>query len=107
MDGMTVECWEMRPAGTYPWPTILGPIVHGPNAGTVVQAAVDHAEAYAIVDALAELGAMPPVAVIEPWQIVAAGIRTCDGCGAIDDAGTGPDLDGLGYGPCCTTAVAS
>jgi hypothetical protein len=107
MDAMTVEVVEVRPAGDYPWPTILGTIVHGPDAGTVVQAAADTAEALAIVDALAELGAMPPVALVERWQIVAAGLRTCDGCGAIDDAGTGPDLDGLGYGPCCTVEVGA
>lgn len=107
MTALTVEVVEVRPASAdrFDRPTILGSIVHGPSAGTVVQATVGDAEALALLDALAELGAMPPVALVEPWEIVAADLRTCEGCGAVEDAGTAPDLDALGYGPCCTVEV--
>ena len=109
MTALTVEVVEVRPASDDgpDGPTIIGTVVHGPGSGTVVQAACDPAEARAMLDELSELGAMPPVAVVEPWQIVAAGLRTCDGCGAVEDAGTGPDLDAMGYGPCCTGEVQS
>jgi len=29
------------------------------------------------------------------------GLRTCDGCGLVEDAGTFPDQDGLGRSECC------
>ena len=28
-------------------------------------------------------------------------LRSCDGCGALEDAGEGPDQDGLGRSECC------
>jgi hypothetical protein len=111
MTALTVEVLQVHPPGNgYPWPTVVGMVVHGPQAGDVVRVAADRHAADAIAADLAELGAMPPVAVVEPWQVVAvvayAGdYRTCDGCGTVEDAGTGPDLDGAGYGQCCTAVT--
>lgn len=106
MTPLTVEVLEVRPA----WqdhadrPTILGPIVHGPSAGVVVQATVTDAEALALLDVLAELGAMPPVALVHWADVVATDLRTCVGCGAVEDAG-GPDQTADGLSPCCTEGV--
>ena len=72
MATLTVEVTEvMPPGGGYPWPTVVGMVVHGPRAGDVVRLAADHHAAEAIAADLAELGDMPPVVVVEPWQVVA------------------------------------
>ena len=107
MTALTVEVTEvLPPGGGYPWPTVVGMVLHGPRAGDVVRLAAEAYAAEVIAEDLAELGAMPPVVVVEPWQVVAvvayAGdYRTCDGCGVVEDAGAGPDLDGRGYAACC------
>lgn len=110
MTALTVEVTEVLPAGDgYPWPTVVGMVVADPDGrrcGDVVQLAAEPYAAEAIAEDLAELGAMPPVVVVEPWQVVAvvayAGdYRTCDGCGVVEDAGASPDLDGRGYAACC------
>ena len=111
MTALTVEVIGVHgPGGGYPWPTVVGTVVHGPRAGDVVRVAAEPYAAEAIAADLAELGAMPPVVVVEPWQVVAVvayaeDYRTCDGCGTVEDAGTAPDLDGAGYGQCCTAVT--
>jgi len=129
MTTLTVEVTGVRPAGNgYPWPTVVGTVVHGPRAGDVVRVAAEPYAAEVIAADLAEPCSMPPVVVVEAWQVVAVvafaaeveawqasgraaayadgDYRTCDGCGAVEDAGTGPDLDGQGFGPCCTAVTA-
>lgn len=107
MTALTVEVTEvLPPGGGYPWPTVVGVVVLGPRAGDVIRIAAEAPLADVIEADLAELGAMPPVVVVEPWQVVAvvayAGdYRTCDGCGVVEDAGASPDLDGRGYAYCC------
>lgn len=96
MTALTVEVTAVRPAGGgYPWPTLVGVVMHGPTAGDVVILAADAAEAEVIAADLAELGAMPPVVVAEPWQVVAEPWQpapTCTGCGAAAMARlVGPD----------------
>jgi hypothetical protein len=116
MTALTVEVSEVHPpvAGLYPWPTVVGMVVGDPDGrrcGDLVRVAAEPYAAEAIAADLAELGAMPPVVVVEPWQVVAVvayaeDYRTCDGCGTVEDAGTAPDLDGQGFGPCCTAVTA-
>ena len=72
MTALTVEVTEvLPPGGGYPWPTVVGMVVHGPRAGYVVRLAAEAYAAEVIAEDLAELGAMPPVVVVEPWQVVA------------------------------------
>ena len=72
MTALTVEVSEVHPPGNgYPWPTVVGTVVHGPAAGDVIRVAADRHAADAIRADLAELGGMPPVVVVEPWQVVA------------------------------------
>ena len=107
MTALTVEVTEVLPAGDgYPWPTVVGMVLQGPGSGAEVRLAAEAYAAEVIAEDLAELGAMPPVVVVEPWQVVAvvayAGdYRMCDGCGVVEDAGASPDLDGRGYAACC------
>lgn len=76
MTELTVEVTEVHPpvAGMYPWPTVVGMVVgdtDGRRCGDVVRIAAEPYAAEAIAADLAELGAMPPVVVVEPWQVVA------------------------------------
>jgi len=72
MTALTVEVLQVRPAGNgYPWPTLVGMVVHGPTAGDGVVIAADRHAADLIAADMAELGGMPPVVVVEPWQVVA------------------------------------
>jgi hypothetical protein len=72
MTALTVEVLQVHPPGNgYPWPTVIGTVLHGPDAGDVVRLAAEPYAAEAIRADLAELGAMPPVVVVEPWQVVA------------------------------------
>jgi hypothetical protein len=72
MTALTVEVTEvLAPGGGYPWPTVVGMVLHGPRAGDVVRLAAEAYAAEVIAEDLAELGAMPPVVVAEPWQVVA------------------------------------
>lgn len=71
MTALTVEVTKVVPAGGgYPWPTVVGMVLHGPRAGDVVRLAAEADAAEVIAEDLAELGAMPPVVVVEPWQVV-------------------------------------
>jgi hypothetical protein len=65
------RCYCRPAAGRSPWPTVVGMVLHGPRAGDVVRLAAEAYAAEAIAEDLAELGAMPPVVVVEPWQVVA------------------------------------
>ena len=79
MTALTVEVTEVHAAGNgYPWPTVIGTVLHGPDAGDVVRLAAEPYAAEAIAADLSELGAMPPVVVVEPWQVVALVIAAED-----------------------------
>lgn len=70
MEGLTVELHDVRgPGAGYPWPTGVGTITEGPNAGVAVVVAIEGPGAFAIVDDLT--AGERPVVDVEPWQVVA------------------------------------
>jgi hypothetical protein len=72
MTTLTVEVAEVYgPGNGYPWPTVVGTVVHGPRAGDVVRVAAEPYAAEVIAADLAEPCSMPPVVVVEAWQVVA------------------------------------